>query len=199
MRYLALILSVLPVMTAAPALAQAVSGKALVEGRTVTLFDDFSWRFDDLAGGCETLSTRLDFCGADAGWSVAQKPTPDYTAAYRLTDRLYGGYIVEEIGTDQGLTPVSVRKLLLEILKSSLSVVPVVMQNEPATIDGKTGEMLVYGFTVDGIDVVYANSFLLNKGSVLQVLTYEIGTKDYSDAHRRAHETFVAATRFKAD
>ncbi|WP_157970938.1 hypothetical protein [Pseudogemmobacter bohemicus] len=186
-------------IAAAPALAQGVSGKAMVDGRVVTLFDDRTWRFDEATEGCETLSARLEFCGAAAGWTIAQKPTPDYTAAYRLTDRLYGGFIVEEIGTDQGLTPEAVRKLLLEILQGAMNVVPVVIANEPATIDGKTGETLVYGFRVDGIDVVYANSFLLSKGSVLQVLTYEVGVKDYSDAHRRTHDGFVAATRFNAD
>ena len=200
MRYFPLMLATFCMAFAAqPALAQSVSGKAMVDGRVVTLFDDFSWKFDDAAAGCETISTRLQFCGRDAGWSSAQKPTPDYAAAYRLNDRMYGGYIVEEIGTDQGLNPQAVRKLLLEILETSLNVTPVVLETKDIMIDGKPGETLAYGFNLDGIDVVYANSFLLTKSSLVQVLTYEVGSKDFSEAHRRAHEGFVAATRFNAD
>lgn len=78
------------------AVAQTAVGKAVVGGKTVTLFDDGTWKYADAATAgtfakCEDVTPTARFCGAALGRSGTAPPSPEINAAYRI---------------DTGVTPV---------------------------------------------------------------------------------------------
>jgi hypothetical protein len=71
------------------AVAQTAVGKAVVGGKTVTLFDDGTWKFADAAtagmlANCEDVTPTVQFCGAPLGWSGTTPPSPEISAACRI-------------------------------------------------------------------------------------------------------------------
>ena len=89
---------------ASPTLAQTVVGRAVVEGRTVTLFDDNSWTFDTEAvadTSCQQVDPNVLFCDAGA-WRPLPKQQ-EFDALYSWEGEYYGGLIIEKFGRDQGL------------------------------------------------------------------------------------------------
>ncbi|MCB6176988.1 hypothetical protein LHP98_02445 [Rhodobacter sp. Har01] len=181
-----------------PAAAQSVVGKALVEGKPVILFSDRTWTYEDASSDCQTLSAKLAFCGAALGWVTTAKPTPDVLAAFRMNSTTYANFIYEDIGTAQGLSIEGVRNVLLQIVQNQTGTMPVVIETSTATIGTLTAETLVYGFKVSGMDVVYANTFVLGTHSLLQAQTYEISSI-YTDTHRQVHADFLSAIQYSGD
>jgi hypothetical protein len=177
-------------------LAQTVVGRAIVDGRPVTLLDNKTWAFaGDTKPGCAELSPKLSFCGDPDRWVPSTKPNPDVIAAYRHDSLHYGQMIVEDIGTDQGLTMQAVRQFILEFAAaSSGGVPPIVISTEPATVGSLSGETIVYGFNVAGIDTVYANTILLGDTTLVQLITYQLGD-EYTDKHAELHAEFIAASK----
>jgi hypothetical protein len=179
-----------------PAAAQTVVGRAIVEGRPVTLYDNKTWAFaGDTKPGCAVLSPKLSFCGDPDRWAPSAKPSPDVIAAYRHDSLHYGQMIVEDLGTDQGLTMRAVRQFILDFAaQSSGGVPPIVISTEPVTVGSLSGETLVYAFNVSGLDTVYANTILLGDDTLIQLITYQIG-KDYTDKHVDLHAEFLDASK----
>jgi hypothetical protein len=176
-------------------LAQELVGKALVDGREVELFSDQTWRFSGTPEeNCKTLSTRLSFCGDSTRWQTSAKPTPDVIAAYRHDSISYGQFIIEDLGTDQGLTMSSVRKFILDFAGQVSGEPPVIISTEPITLGGLLGETIVYSFTISGLRTVYSNTVLLGKDTLLQAITYQL-TDGFTDEHKALHDEFIAATR----
>lgn len=187
---------VLGLLMSLPAAAQSVVGRAIVDGRPVTLYDNKTWSFaEDSVPGCATLSPKLSFCGDPDRWAPSTKPSADVTAAYRHDNLHYGQMIIEDLGTDQGLTMRAVRQVILDFAaRSSGGEPPIVISTEPVTVGSLSGETIVYAFNVAGLDTVYANTILLGDDTLLQLITYHIG-KDYTDKHADLHAEFLEASK----
>lgn len=192
-RFCLLVMLTLP---ASAALSQTVVGRAIVDGRPVTLFDNKTWSFaGDAKPGCAVLSPKLSFCGDPDRWMPSTKPTLDVIAAYRHDSVHYGQMILEDIGTDQGLSMQAVRQFILDFAaQSSGGVPPIVISTEPVTVGTMSGETIVYGFNVSGVDTVYANTILLGDATLLQLITYQIGD-EYTDMHADLHAEFIEASK----
>jgi hypothetical protein len=184
---------------ASPAMSQGIVGKALVEGRTVLLFDDRTWAYEDATGNCPQLTARLSFCADTQNWTPSTRPTPDVLAAFRLNATTYANFIYEDLGTAMGLTSEGVRDLLLQIVSNQTGSLPTVIESAPASVTDQPAETLVYAFKVAGLDVVYANTFVLTERSLLQAQTYEVGVTTFTDAHRQVHAGFLAATTYSGN
>jgi hypothetical protein len=183
-----------------PALAQTVVGRAVVDGRTVTLFDNQSWQFETAdEAGCKLLSAKLSFCGDPIKWHNTRVPAPDVIAAYRYNDQQYGQFIVENLGTAQGLTSESVRKIILDIARQASGQDPVVISITPASLGELSGETVVYTFNISGLETVYANSLFLTENTLLQAMTYAVGTSTYSPTHETIHAELLAVTQLKVE
>lgn len=188
-------LLVLFTIVAMPVWAQDLVGKALVKGREVELFSDNTWRFSDKeVTDCRTLSTKVAFCGSASEWQNAAKPSPDILAAFRHDATSYGQYIVEDLGTAQGLTLPAVRQFVLDFAGQISGEPPVVISTEPVSLGGLTGETIVYGFSISGLQTVYSNSILLGENTLLQVMTYQLSDV-FTPEHEALHAAFLAATR----
>lgn len=178
--------------------AQSLVGKTVVEGREVELFSDHSWRYAiDLPPECTTLGPKVAFCGSKDDWTPSQRPNPQVLAAYRRSSAQYGQLIVEDLGRDQGLTEEVVRSAIISTARADTGSEPTVISNDPVTHDGLSGETLVYRAVSAGFDTVFSITYLLGKGTLLQVITYEIGIggPEYTETHKANHAAFLAATK----
>ncbi len=185
-------------MAPAPVAAQAIVGKALVDGKAVLLFEDRTWTYENATTDCQTLTAKLGFCGAALGWTPSTRPTPDVLAAFRLNSTTYANFIYEDLGTANGLTVEGVRDILLQMVQSQTGSIPTVIETSSDKLGSLSAETVVYAFQVSGLDVVYANTFVLGTNSLLQAQTYELSTT-YTDAHRQAHAEFLTAIQYSGD
>ena len=85
-------------------LAQDVVGTTIVGGRRAQLLSDHTWKYETAtASTCQTIEAGVTFCGGNAGWTQVESPSKDVAAQFRLDDRNYGEFIVEKLGTEDGM------------------------------------------------------------------------------------------------
>lgn len=181
------------------ALAQSVVGKAVVGGKTVTLFDDGTWRYADAvassaADTCADVTPSVQFCGAALGWATTPPGSPEINAAYRIDARHYAQYLIEDLGSDDGLTAEFMRQVVLDNAQMATGNTPEVIDVQPAKLDALTGDTVIYKANINGLDVVFANSVFVEPKRVMQIMTYAIGN-EYTPQHAGYQAEFLANTK----
>ncbi len=181
------------------ALAQSVVGKAVVGGKTVTLFDDGTWKYADAlvpssGAACEDVTPEVQFCGSALGWSATPPASAEINAAYRIDARHYAQYLIEALGSDDGLTADFMRQVVLDNAEMATGNAPEVIDVQPITLAALTGDTVVYKARINGLDVVFANSVFVEPKRVMQIMTYAIGG-EYTPEHQGYHAEFLAATK----
>ncbi|MBL9046079.1 MAG: hypothetical protein JNK34_02030 [Tabrizicola sp.] len=176
--------------------AQEVVGKAIVDGKTVSLYADKTWTFDvaTSSAGCSQITAKLSFCGDAERWRPSPNANAIINATYSLNASTYGLMIVEDIGTSVGISSELLRNTILKMAGTQSDSQPVVLGIESDTFQDKDLETLVYQVSINGLKIVFATTMYLTAGTTAQISTYEIG-ETYSEAHKAAHEDFLAATR----
>lgn len=180
------------------ALAQSAVGKAVVGGKTVTLFDDGTWKYADagtsVQTACGDVTPTVQFCGASLGWTKTAPASAEINAAYRIDARHYAQYLIEDLGSDDGLTPDFMRQVVLDNAQMATGNTPEVLDVTPVTLGRLAGDTVVYTVKINGLDVVFANSVFVEPKRVMQIMTYAIG-KEYSSQHVGYHAEFLANTK----
>lgn len=164
------------------AIAQSAVGKAVVAGKTVTLFDDGTWKYADAVdpsaqGACDAVTPSVQFCGTALGWAATPPGSPEINAAYRIDARHYAQYLIEDLGSDDGLTAEFMRQVVLDNAKMATGNTPEVIDVQPVTLGALTGDTVVYKANINGLDVVFANSVFVEPKRVMQIMTYAIGSE----------------------
>ena len=202
MRTLVLALSFLGVLFN-PAYAQSVLGKAIVDGRTVFILSDGTWRYEDelstASGDCTFIALGVSFCGSSRTWTPITPDGPEIDAAYWFDDLHYGQIITEGIGSDHGLDMEFMRAVVLENAATfsgrMASNIPV-LDVRPAEIDGMEAETVVYSAEINGLSVVFANTIRILPQRAFQLVTYSIGSQ-FTDKHRNLHADFLEYIRIE--
>lgn len=181
------------------AFAQSAVGKAVVGGKTVTLFDDGTWKYADAAGsvtpaGCTDITPAVQFCGASLGWISTPVASAEINAAFRIDARHYAQYLIEDLGSDDGLSAEFMRQVVLDNAQMATGNTPEVIDVQPATLVGLTGDTVIYKARINGLDVVFANSVFVEPKRVMQIMTYAIGS-EYSPQHAGYQAEFLANTK----
>ncbi len=179
--------------------AQSVVGKAVVDGKTVTLFDDGTWKPADSQGSagapvCDDVTPTVQFCAQAVGWISTPPPTNEINAAYRIDARHYAQFLIEELGSDDGFTAEFMRQVVLDNAASVTGSAPEVIDVQPVTLGALSGDTVIYRIKFNGLNVVYANSILVEPKRVMQVMTYAIGN-EYTPQHTGYHAAFLANTK----
>lgn len=184
-------------MQAFTAQAQDIVGKAIVDGKVVNLLSDQTWAFAGVTeDDCKALNANVTFCGLAPRWTPSAIPSAAILAAYQYDDITHGQFIVENIGTANGLSPEFMRDTLLKTVEQQVGEKPTVVSLEPITLGTLEGETIVYTFQYQGVDTVFANSIFLTENMALQAMTYAIAD-NYTADHQEAHAAFLAATRLQ--
>ncbi len=180
------------------ALAQAVVGRAAVDGQIVVLYDDKTWGYETESAGndCDQFHAVLSFCDPDNIWQTARKSSPDVVGAYKYDDRHYSQFIIEGIGRNDGLTEESLREIIIKnaaiaagIPETSIAILSIT----DAEISGYKGETVVYEFSISNLNAVFANTLILEDDFIIQAMTYVIGT-GYSDKHQELQAYLIENT-----
>ncbi len=182
------------------ATAQAVVGRAVVDGQIVVLFDDQTWGYEgESAGGCDQFHAALSFCDPDNIWRTSAKPTPDIIAAYRYDDRHYGQFIIENLGRADGFTNEAMRQVVITgaaaasgIPETEIAILDII----DTKISGYQGETIVYEFNISGLNVVFANTLIVEDKFIIQAMTYSIGS-GYSDKHQELQTYLIENTKIE--
>lgn len=180
--------------------AQTAVGKALVAGKVVTLFDDGTWKYADgapntLASGCDQITPEVEFCAASLGWTSSPGGSPEINAAYRIDARHYAQFIIEGLGTDDGLNAEFMRQVVLDNAEMATGTKPEVIDVLPAALGELTGDTVVYKAKINGVNVVFSNSIFLKPKLAMQIMTYAIAS-DYSPDHAGFQVDLLANTKF---
>ncbi len=178
--------------------AQESVGKAIVDGKTVTLYSDNTWKYVTVSGeaGCVQVTVKLSFCGDLQRWRPSPTANAIISAAYSLNASTYGQYIVEDIGTSNGISAEFMRGAIIQVAGAQSDREPVVLGLETGTFQDAEIETVIFQVLIKGLPVVFATSLYLTSGTTAQITTYELG-QTYSDAHKAAHTEFLAATRIE--
>ena len=181
------------------AVAQSTVGKAVVGGKVVTLFDDGTWKYADAAGGassetCDDVTPTVQFCASALGWVSSPAASSEINAAYRIDTRTYAQYLIEDLGSDDGLTAEFMRQVVLDNAQMATGNTPEVVDVMPVTMGSLSGDTVVYTVKINGLDVVFANSVFVEKKRVMQIMTYAIG-KAYTPEHAGYQAQLLANTK----
>lgn len=185
-------------MLSGQALSQSAVGKAVVDGRTVTLFDDGTWKYADAPtatqGACQDVTPTVQFCAAALGWASTQPSTPGVAAAYRIDARHYAQYLIEDLGSDDGVTVEIMRQVALKNAKTASGNTPEVIDVQRVSMGRLTGDTMIYKVRINGLEAVFANSLFVEQKRVMQIMTYAIAG-EYTPQHAGYHEKLLANTK----
>lgn len=178
--------------------AQEVLGQSMIDGRDITIYADGTWEFAARGtDACDLIARGVEFCGEAIGWETTTPPNNDIAATYRFDDRHYGQMIIEELGENEGLTADLMRGIVIDNAAAVLGTTAKdinVIETYRSRVSGQSIETIVYAFSIDGLDVVYANGIRTAPNRTMQLMTYSIGTT-YTDRHRDLHEDFLSEIR----
>lgn len=170
------------------AMAQTLVGTAIVNGNKVELLSDNSWRYADTKqNSCRSVHLQVQFCAPKGIWKKITVPSAEISAAFSKGDRNYLMFIVEEIGSDLGVSQELLRQTIIENAAFGAGIDPanvLILDLLPAEVDGQTGETAIYALEMSGLPVVFANTMVIRPDLTIQVVQYTIG-KEYKDAQRR--------------
>jgi hypothetical protein len=177
------------------AMAQTIVGTALIGGKKVELLSNNTWRYEGaVKGECQSLGLGLSFCGSTDIWKPTTPPNDATAAQYHFDDRHYGQFIVEGLGSDDGMTKDFMREAVITNGATATGVratdIPVLAVFD-TEVDGKPSETVIYAMNFDGLDVVFANSITILPKRSFQSITFAIGT-DYSDRHKELNDELLS-------
>ena len=182
------------------ATAQEQVGSALIDGKKIKIFDDFSWQYaSKTPSECQTISKQLEFCGSSTRWRSTTVPSSDVSAVYRYDDRHYAMVIVEELGSADGVSLDFMRQAVLENAAAGAETRVedvAVFESTDIEVAGFDATNIVYSVPINGLQLVYSNTIISQSNLTLQLITYEVGSQ-YQDFHRGIHQDFLSEMRIK--
>lgn len=182
------------------AIAQSVVGRSALDGRSIEIMSDQTWRYtqDQAAkSDCREIASRIEFCGAPSQWAPQPAPTAAVAAQFRFDARHYAQYVIEDLGADDGLTAEFMRKAVIVnaaratgMKETDIAVLDVFA----SSVAGHEAETIVYQLAVNSLDIVYVNTVVILPKRTVQVMTFAVGTT-YTDKHRDIDAQFVSLTK----
>lgn len=180
-------------------LAQNVVGTTVIDGREAVLYQDKTWAFKtETAGSCEQINKILSFCGDDFLWRKNPPPNDAIAAQYTRDTKLYLQYLPEAVGSEDGITYETYRKVALQYASQTSQITPEqvpILLSEDKVVSGRTGTTLAYAIDFSGTDVVFANTMIIDTDWSIQIQTYEIGVKQLTETHIKHHAESLKLTR----
>ena len=172
-------------LTGSIASAQEVVGTAVVEGRTVELFDDGTWAARDADENCEALTPHLSFCGDTAVWVPQPPPGPAINAQYARTSVIFAQYVSEPLGLEIGVDMATMEDAVRNNAAAAMGVDPstVIFEIDRKTrVDGFDARTVGFAYQLGGFDFYMLNTFGVGETFSFQIMSFEGNTQVKSQA-----------------
>lgn len=180
-------------------------GTGLVNGNLIQIFADGTWKYSDpkneLLKGCNEVTKVVAFCPTPKSWIKVKPPTADINAMFRVGSRQYLMFVVEDVGTLDGMSVDFLSETVIETLASETDVDP---NSIPVEYLGNVGLMghsarqLSLFTKVEGLNVYFIYSLLVTDTLSVQVVTFEIG-KTLTESHKEHHAKVLKNVRKVSD
>lgn len=194
------VITLCALLLATPAAAQEVIGESIVEEKPVEILSDFTWRWKTPIqdGDCDILDRKLRFCGDAIGYRRYTKHGPEITAQYQFDDRNFGMFIIEDTGSEAGMTQDYMQTAVLENAATAAEIpareIPV-FDGGAHLIDGRETETVAYFVSLQGLSFIFYNTILIREEDTMQVITYSLG-KGPTPEKEGKHATFLSEIAF---
>ncbi len=195
MRFISIaFISFLTIFTSS-AMAQTMVGRAMVDGKTVILYDDYSWDYETKsAADCKTVAKGLTFCDPTGRWKFDTDQAPGDAITLTYSDAI-GGLIVNETLPDGHEFTTDILKSAAVINAASAAGITakdvLVLDNKDVTLKDHSAGQISYSVNIDGIDITYVNTVIVTENRALQLMTYATGKK-VTDEHTKVHDAFIS-------
>jgi hypothetical protein len=178
-------------------------GTALVDGNKIELYSDRTWSYADNAAdsdaSCAEIQLGVAFCGSELGWKLVSGDGIDIAAQFRLNDRTYGLFIIEGLGSEDGVKLEFMRDTVVNgfadaggLAKKDVTVFGI----EDSSVSDVSAETIVYGGNFNGVNVVFSNTIVIQENLTVQVATYVLGVEP-TERSKALHQEFLAQTKLK--
>ena len=117
---------------------------------------------------------------------------------FKLTDRDFGMFIIEDLGSEEGMSHKMMRRSAIENAASGSKMIADKIPTfgiESGTFGNMPGETISYAVKFDNLPIVFTNTVIVDKHRTIQVVTYAIG-QALTDEMKANHKGFLEATRF---
>ncbi|MBO9464628.1 hypothetical protein J7443_05255 [Tropicibacter sp. R15_0] len=181
--------------------AQSKVGTSVIAGKSVSLFDDGTWQYDQPddadSSSCVVIVKDIRFCGDSNKWSRTNSPNAQINAQFQTSDTQYAQFVIEELGADQGVTLDLIGEAAVGFAAKA-SGVPAselpILESQAIELGTLKGRRISYSAVVDGrVKLVMINSMFVTPRRTMQIQTYEIGTQSLTETHAVLHREFLDA------
>ena len=175
------ILSILLVIsTSISASAKEVIGISTVNDRSIEIFDDNTWSFKSSKrknlDECETLKASVLFCNINQ-WKVLPA-TAGANHLYQIDDRSYAMFIIETIGSNDGMTQSLAKDMALQYAaEASNTNIENITQHFSTNKVVNDYDYLSFAYSakIQGINFTYINNIYINEMLTVQAFTFSLG------------------------
>ena len=193
------ILTLFFVLFASAVSSQQVVGSAIISGKPIEILDDQTWRYKTskkpLLSSCDALKLGVYFCN-DKKWKSV-KPTGDVSHMYEVDGRTYVIFIIEPMGSNDGVTSEFMAEVALEYAAGDAGV-----ENVPQHFSGYQDvlgrSVLSLGYTanVSGLNFTFLNNIFVTEKVTVQAAIYVIGS-EITDDQKRLNDILLNSVFFQ--
>ena len=167
--------------------SQEVVGTAIISGKPIEILGDQTWRYKapkkSLLSSCDALKLSVYFCN-DKKWKLA-KPTGDISHMYEVDGRTYVIFIIEPLGSNDGVTAEFMADVALEYAAGDAGVENVSQHfSRYQDILGRSVLSLGYTANLSGMNFTFLNNIFVTETVTVQAAIYVIGSKITDDQKR---------------
>lgn len=138
------------------------------------------------AGTCTAFDQQVRICDLPSHW-IPSIPQPHAAAEYSRSDGFFAQIVLDQAGTDQGLTLQAASDAILTQMASNPSVGSFKLLVQGTNTNWlNESEIMIYSASFQGVPFVFANTVFVGRSKSVQVITWRVAqtleTKD-RDAH----------------
>ena len=179
--YYKFILSILLVIsTSISGSAREVIGISTVNDRSIEIFDDNTWSFKSNKrknlDECETLKASVLFCNINQ-WKVLPA-TGGANHLYQIDDRSYAMFIIETIGSNDGMTQSLAKDMALQYAaEASNTNIENIKQHFSTNEVVNNYDYLSFAYStkIQGMNFTYINNIYIDEMLSVQAFTFSLG------------------------
>ena len=178
----AVILVLSLIMLSTPTLAQQIVGTANINGRTIEILNNQTWRYKSLqnqnSSDCETLKSGVLFCNIN-NWKVSS-PSGDISHMYVIDDRTYLMFIIEGFGSEDGVTKNYMAQVAIDHAAAGGNTTSEnIIQHfsRDTTTNGNDFLTIAYSAKISNIDLTFVNNIYVGEKVTVQAGIYTVGSQ----------------------